>query len=84
MAMAYTTLVQNSPQDFVDTHNSARTTIGISLVSRDDNVIAYLQNYANQCISDCQFMHSDGPYGENLFWGSDAEFTIANDVGMEE
>lgn len=23
-------------------------------------------------------MHSDGPYGENLFWGSDIGFTVAD------
>ncbi|URD90676.1 Pathogenesis-related protein [Musa troglodytarum] len=82
--MACTTLAQNSPQDFVDAHNSARADVRVGPVSWDDNVAAYAQNYANQRIGDCQLVHSGGPYGgpygENLFWGAGSDFTAADAV----
>ncbi|RZS05196.1 hypothetical protein BHM03_00035664 [Ensete ventricosum] len=80
LAMACTTLAQNSPQDFVDAHNSARAAVGVGSVSWDNNVAAYAQKYANQRIGDCQLVHSGGPYGENLFWGSGADFTAADAI----
>ncbi|URD89142.1 hypothetical protein MUK42_32887 [Musa troglodytarum] len=67
LAIACTTIAQNSAQDFVDAHNSARAAVGVGPVSWDDNVAAYAQNYANQRIGDCQLVHSRGSYGENLF-----------------
>ncbi|CAL9137867.1 unnamed protein product [Musa acuminata var. zebrina] len=75
LAMACTTLAQNSPQDIVDAHNSARAAVGVGPVSWDDNVAAYAQNYSNQRIGDCQLVNSGGPYGENLFSGNSTEFT---------
>ncbi|WOL08054.1 pathogenesis-related protein PRB1-3 [Canna indica] len=78
--MAYTTFAQNSPQDFVDAHNAARTTVRVRPVSWDATMAAYAQNYANQRISDCQLVHSGGPYGENLFWGLGANFTAVDAV----
>ncbi|CAL9204864.1 pathogenesis-related protein 1C [Musa acuminata AAA Group] len=75
LAMAYTTLAQNSPQDFVDAHNKARAAVGVGPVSWDDKVTAYAENYAKQRIGDCQLVHSHGPYGENLFWGSNTDYT---------
>ncbi|XP_008796970.1 pathogenesis-related protein PRB1-3-like [Phoenix dactylifera] len=80
LAMAHTTIAQNSPQDFVSAHNAARAAVGVGSVSWDDTVAAYAQNYANQRISDCQLKHSGGPYGENLFGGSGADFTAADAV----
>ncbi|URD85193.1 basic form of pathogenesis-related protein 1-like [Musa troglodytarum] len=67
LAMACTTLAQNSPQDFVDGHNSARAAVGVGPVSWDDNVAAYAENHANQRIGDFQLVHSDGPYGDFFF-----------------
>ncbi|KAJ0963344.1 hypothetical protein J5N97_028466 [Dioscorea zingiberensis] len=60
--------------------NSARNAVGLSPVTWDTTVVAYAQNYANQRIGDCQLVHSGGPYGENIFWGSGAEFTAADAV----
>ncbi|XP_074557180.1 pathogenesis-related protein 1A-like [Curcuma longa] len=77
-----TTVAQNSPQDFVDAHNSARAAVGVGPVSWDDTVAAYAQSYAEQRIGDCQLVHSGGPYGENLFGGSGADFTAADAVGL--
>ncbi|XP_042373390.1 pathogenesis-related protein 1-like [Zingiber officinale] len=81
-AATSTTLAQNSPQDFIDAHDSARSAVGVGPVSWDDTVAAYAQSYAEQRIGDCQLVHSGGPYGENLFWGSGTNWTAADAVGL--
>ena len=80
LATIQSTTAQNSPQDFVDAHNSARADVGVGPVSWNDTVAAYAQNYANQRIGDCQLVHSDGPYGENLFGGQGADYSAADAV----
>ncbi|KAK1275043.1 hypothetical protein QJS04_geneDACA015962 [Acorus gramineus] len=67
--MVHTSQAQNSPQDFLDAHNSARAQVGVGPMSWNDTVAAYAQNYANQRASDCQLVHSKGSYGENLYGG---------------
>jgi len=73
---------QNSPQDYVDPHNAARADVGVGPVSWDDTVAAYAQSYAAQRQGDCQLVHSGGPYGENIFWGSaGADWSASDAVG---
>ncbi|XP_062190630.1 pathogenesis-related protein 1-like [Phragmites australis] len=88
LALAFAAIVvapcaaQNSPQDYVDLHNAARTDVGVGPVSWDDTVAAYAQSYAKQRQGDCALEHSSGPYGENLFWGSaGANWSASNAVG---
>uniref|UniRef100_A0A0D9WV58 SCP domain-containing protein n=1 Tax=Leersia perrieri TaxID=77586 RepID=A0A0D9WV58_9ORYZ len=66
------TTAQNSPQDFVTPHNTARANVSVGPVTWNDTVAAYAQAYANSRIGDCKLQHSNsgGLYGENLFWGS--------------
>ncbi|KAL3515400.1 hypothetical protein ACH5RR_022302 [Cinchona calisaya] len=64
------TQAQNSPQDYLNVHNSARSQVGVGPMTCNTTVAAYAQNYANQRISDCNLIHSNGPYGENLAAGS--------------
>ncbi|XP_039131272.1 pathogenesis-related protein 1-like [Dioscorea cayenensis subsp. rotundata] len=75
LAMAGHTVAQSSPDDYVNAHNSARSEVGVGPVTWNDTVAAYAQNYANQRANDCQLIHSNGPYGENLFWGSGADYS---------
>ncbi|XP_010943479.1 pathogenesis-related protein PRB1-3-like [Elaeis guineensis] len=82
LAMIHTTIAQNSPDDFVSPHNSARAAVGVGPVSWNDSVAAYAQAYANQRSGDCQLVHSDGSYGENLFGGSGADYTAADAVNL--
>ncbi|KAM0937356.1 putative CAP domain-containing protein [Dioscorea sansibarensis] len=70
LAMAGHAVAQNSQDDYVKAHNSARSTVGVGPVTWDDTVAAYAKNYADQRTGDCDLVHSNGPYGENLFWGS--------------
>ncbi|XVE94078.1 hypothetical protein REPUB_Repub01dG0249700 [Reevesia pubescens] len=61
---------QDSPQDYLNAHNTARAAVGVGPMTWDNTVAAYAQNYANQRIGDCNLVHSGGPYGENLAWSS--------------
>ncbi|XP_054778823.1 pathogenesis-related protein 1-like [Prosopis cineraria] len=65
---ALTASAQDSPQDYVNAHNAARSQVGVPNIVWDDTVAAFAQNYANQRQGDCQLVHSGGggKYGENL------------------
>ena len=65
-----TSRAQNSQQDYLDAHNSARRQVGVGPLSWSNTVAAYARQYANQRIGDCALVHSGGPYGENLAWSS--------------
>lgn len=58
---------------YLDPHNSARSAVGVAAVVWNSTVEAYAVNYAQSQSSSCSggnLVHSGGPYGENLFWGS--------------
>ncbi|KAF8404818.1 hypothetical protein HHK36_009708 [Tetracentron sinense] len=74
LALVHVSQAQNSPQDYVNTHNTARSQVGVGSITWDNNVAAYAQNYANQRIGDCALKHSGGRYGENIAVGS-GDFT---------
>ncbi|CAA6657662.1 unnamed protein product [Spirodela intermedia] len=73
---------QNSPQAYLDGHNRARAAVGVGPLVWSNILAAYAQNYANQRISDCRLVHSGGPYGENLFWGSGKAWTALEAVQL--
>ncbi|XP_034680895.1 pathogenesis-related leaf protein 6-like [Vitis riparia] len=70
LALAHICCAQNSQQDYLNAHNTARAQVGVGPMSWDNTVAAYAQNYAKQRIGDCNLVHSGGPYGENLARGS--------------
>ena len=57
---------------FLQPHNNARAAVGVAPISWDQNLANYAASYAAQDAAQrqCQLVHSGGPYGENLFWGS--------------
>ncbi|KAK7328037.1 hypothetical protein VNO77_22131 [Canavalia gladiata] len=59
---------QDSPADYVNAHNAARSQVGVPNLAWDETVAAFATNYANQRKGDCQLVHSGGGgrYGENL------------------
>ena len=61
-------------QDFINTHNAARSQVGVPNLVWDAAVASYALNYANARKSDCNLVHSTGPYGENLAKGSSSTF----------
>ncbi|KAA8545729.1 hypothetical protein F0562_020820 [Nyssa sinensis] len=74
LAMLHSSHAQNSPQDFLNAHNTARAQVGVGPMIWDSTVAAYAMNYANGRRADCRLVHSGGPYGENLAMGT-GEFT---------
>ncbi|CAL5183288.1 unnamed protein product [Lathyrus oleraceus] len=57
---------QDSPADYVNAHNAARSEVGVSDIVWDDAVTAFAQSYADQR-KDCELVHSgDSRYGENI------------------
>ncbi|GFP88673.1 basic form of pathogenesis-related protein 1 [Phtheirospermum japonicum] len=73
---------QNSPQDYVNAHNTPRGQVGVGAVTWDTTLANYSQNYANQRKGDCALTHSGGNYGENLGKGSSATFSGVSAVNM--
>ena len=70
IGLAHICYAQNSPQDFLDAHNAARAEVGVGPMTWSSTVAAYTHNYTDQRIADCQMVHSVGPYGENIAWGT--------------
>ncbi|KAK9705806.1 hypothetical protein RND81_07G083200 [Saponaria officinalis] len=76
-------LAQHPPLTHPTTHitqylkgqNTARAAIGLPLLAWDQKLAGYAQWWANQRRGDCALKHSNGPYGENIFWGSYAGYT---------
>ncbi|KAK9070682.1 hypothetical protein SSX86_011084 [Deinandra increscens subsp. villosa] len=69
LAIFYTTHAQNSQQDYLNAHNTARSQVGVGNMVWNATVAAYAQNYANQRAAYCNLVNSGGPYGENLATG---------------
>ncbi|XP_071721147.1 pathogenesis-related protein 1C-like [Rutidosis leptorrhynchoides] len=65
-----TTHAQNSQTDYLNSHNSERSSVSVANIAWNATVAAYAQNYANQRIGDCSLVRSNGPYGENVATGS--------------
>ncbi|CAO2815857.1 unnamed protein product [Amaranthus hypochondriacus] len=82
LVFAQTCFAQNSPQDYVNAHNAARSAVGVGNIQWDEGVANYARQYANQRIGDCAMRHSSGPYGENLASGSGAFMTGTAAVQM--
>nr|POE89008.1 pathogenesis-related protein 1b [Quercus suber] len=66
----HTSHAQNSQQDYLNAHNVARAQVGVPNITWDSTVATCAQNYANSRIGDCNLVHSNGSYGENLAKGS--------------
>ncbi|CAN6803236.1 unnamed protein product [Brassica oleracea] len=69
-------------QDFINTHNAARSQVGVPNLVWDAAVASYALNYANARKSDCNLVHSIGPYGENLAKGSSSTFSAISAVNL--
>lgn len=62
----------NLQQDsrFLSPQNTARSALRMKPLVWDKRLARFAQWYANQRRYDCALRHSNGPYGENIFWGS--------------
>ncbi|KAF7147031.1 hypothetical protein RHSIM_Rhsim03G0263100 [Rhododendron simsii] len=55
--------------NFLAPQNAARAVLGLQPLVWNGRLAQYTQWYANQRRGDCLLKHSEGPYGENIFWG---------------
>jgi len=62
--------------DYLSDHNTLRAAHGAAPLTWNNTLSAYAQNWANGC----QFVHSHGPYGENLAAGT-GDYSIASATG---
>ncbi|KAL3580361.1 hypothetical protein D5086_018196 [Populus alba] len=81
LALVHPSHAQNSPQDYLNAHNAARSQVTVANIIWDNTVAAYALNYSNSRISNCNLVHSNGPYGENLAKGS-GSFTGTASVNL--
>ncbi|GLT80401.1 hypothetical protein SLA2020_518420 [Shorea laevis] len=65
---------------FLAPQNAARYTVRIRPLVWDEKLARYARWYANQRRNDCALRHSNGPYGENIFWGSGDDWSPAQAV----
>lgn len=65
---------------FLAPHNVARLALRLRPLLWDAKLARYAQWYANQRRFDCALEHSNGPYGENIFWGSGNDWTPSQAV----
>ncbi|KNA13995.1 hypothetical protein SOVF_111560 [Spinacia oleracea] len=67
--------------EVLEGHNAARKAVGV-LPLRWENLLAkYAQIYSSRKRrKDCKLIHSSGPFGENLFWGSGKRWTAKDAV----
>lgn len=78
-------LAEDWKQEFLVAHNEARHEVGLDPLVWDDEVAAYASSFANQRISDCAMVHSNGPFGENIAWsGGDMSAEDAAEMWIDE
>ncbi|KAH6779430.1 CAP secretory protein [Perilla frutescens var. hirtella] len=68
---------QNEVQQFLGVQNAARSALRLPPLAWDAKIARYAAGYAGQRRGDCALQHSNGPYGENIFWGSGNRWTAA-------
>lgn len=66
---------------FLAQQNGVRAAMGLPALVWDERVAWYARTYAESRRGDCALVHSSGPYGENLFWGSGTGWSPAQAVG---
>ncbi|KAJ4765053.1 hypothetical protein LUZ62_075428 [Rhynchospora pubera] len=82
LTMQGATLAQNTQQDYLDTHNAARSAVGVADIEWNNTLQAYAEDYADKRRGDCSLTHSGGPYGENLYWAPTTPFTAIDAVNL--
>ncbi|PWA45153.1 pathogenesis-related protein [Artemisia annua] len=65
-----TQVSKNVINEFLALQNQARAARRVPPLVWDPKLARYAAMYAKQRQQDCLLRHSNGPYGENIFWGS--------------
>ncbi|PIN01050.1 Defense-related protein containing SCP domain [Handroanthus impetiginosus] len=70
-------LTRTEIRQFLGSQNAARAALRLPRLVWDAKIAKYAAWYANQRRVDCALEHSNGPYGENIFWGSGDDWSPA-------
>ncbi|RIA04149.1 hypothetical protein BRARA_K01652 [Brassica rapa] len=72
----YKSLTRNTiQQQFLRPHNALRAKLHLPPLKWSNSLARYATRWARTRRGDCDLIHSGGPYGENLFWGSGKGWT---------
>lgn len=75
------TNISETIQGFLVPQNEAREQVGVSPLKWDVKLATYARVYARERRGDCLLQHSEGPFGENIFWGSVRGWNATDAVG---
>ncbi|XP_054801584.1 probable pathogenesis-related protein CaO19.6200 [Prosopis cineraria] len=67
-------------EEFLVAHNWVRVLFKLPLFTWDEKLENVAKQYAMQHYDDCKMVHSDLPYGENIFWGLRLHWTPSDAV----
>ncbi|XP_044464792.1 pathogenesis-related protein PR-1-like [Mangifera indica] len=79
---AYSSGYNSVVNEYLAPQNAARAAVRMRPLQWDSKVEDYAKWYANQRKDDCALQHSNGPYGENIFWGSGDDWKPAQAVAL--
>lgn len=75
------TSISETIQGFLVPQNEARSQVGVPPLKWDVKLTNYARTYARERRVDCLLQHSDGPFGENISWGSGRGWNTTEVVG---
>ncbi|KAI3903902.1 hypothetical protein MKW92_047345 [Papaver armeniacum] len=58
---------------FISEHNAVRSKFSERPLTWNSTLVRYARRFASQRAGDCDMVHSNGPFGENIFWGGKYE-----------
>ncbi|RZC84787.1 hypothetical protein C5167_047573 [Papaver somniferum] len=58
---------------FICEHNAVRAKFSEQPLTWNSTLARYARRFASQRAGDCDMIHSNGPFGENIFWGGKYE-----------
>lgn len=74
--------VSGEAEEFLAAHNKARSRVDVAPLEWSDELAAYARKYGEKQRDEhqCAMVHSQGSYGENLFWGYGKRFSPTDAV----
>ncbi|KAG9129789.1 hypothetical protein Leryth_016009 [Lithospermum erythrorhizon] len=67
-------------REFLSAHNKIRYLNKEPPFIWDNKLVLYAKKHFYRRFNDCKMVHSNGPYGENIFWGSGRKWRPINAV----
>lgn len=61
-------------QELLDKHNSYRSDVGVEAILWSEDLAISAQNWADELAENCDFKHSGGEFGENIWAGTAGAF----------